>query len=345
MSSRKASGSGNLGLDLESTRLTAKALERRIMRDMLFCMVATFLFAGASFFLSLQDALADWLGRPEIKELDAIVIIMIYTVWLVGIFTLRRLYDLRSIIGDREAIEKELSISRTVGAVGRMARGAAHDFNNLMVVIRGTLDLFMMKHDGADSHDEELQPAMQAVDGATRLADQLMRIGRKTDEPMERLDLNEVITDMMKVLKHLADKGQVVFQTVLQPGPCTINANKGQIEQVILNLVTNACETMESGGKLTIETKGAHMCDSTESGRLKIPAGEYIVMTVRDTGPGMEPEVMNHMFEPYFTTKATGAGLGLATLYTIVEQNHGAVDVDSQLGKGTSFGIYWPLAK
>lgn len=345
MCAEKLSGAAGLGLKLESTSLTAKTLERRILRDMFVCVIATILFAGASFFLSLQDAIANWLGRPELKEIDALALIMIYSVWMIGIFTLRRLYDLRSVMGDREAIERELSVSRTVGAVGRMARGVAHDFNNLMVVIRGTLEIYISKNEGDGSCSGELQPAMQALDGAIRLADQLMRMGSQKDVPLTKLDLNEVVTDMMKVLKHLADKGEIVFQTVLQPGPCTIDANKGQIEQVILNLVTNACETMESGGKLTIETRGAELHEKTASSGVKLPDGEYILMTVSDTGPGMAPEVMSHIFEPYFTTKSTGTGLGLATLYSIIEQNHGAVDVHSQLGKGTAFAIYWPAAK
>jgi signal transduction histidine kinase len=249
---QKGSGSE---VTLNSARFTAKEVERRILRDILVCTILTVLFSSASYFFSLQDALAQWIGRPEIGEVEGFVPVLIYAVWLIGIFTLRRLYDLRSAMSDRAVVEEQLSTTRTVGAVGRMSAGVAHDFNNLMLVIRGSVDLARLDDTCSESVSKTLLPVDTAIDKAVRLSNQLMRLGREKPEPKHDLDINNVISEMMQVLKHLADKEDAVLESLLVPDACRIVASQGHVEQVILNLVANACEAMDNGCTVAIETQ------------------------------------------------------------------------------------------
>ncbi len=328
---------------LNNTSRAAKRLELRILRDILLCTVLTVLFSSVSYLFSLQDAVAQWFGRPEIREVEGFVPVLIYAVWMIGIFTLRRLYDLRSAMSERAAIEEELSTARTVGAVGRMAAGVAHDFNNLMTVIGGRIELARTDDNCPTSVLKTLSPAKQAVGKATRLAVQLMRLGGRTPEPKSDLDINEVVSDMMQVLKHLTKKDDVILETFRNSEECRILASQGHVEQVILNLVANACEATEGSGTVAIETKRIKADDQSERFGLEIPPGDYIELSVTDTGPGIDPQIVEQIFNPYFTTKKTGTGLGLATVHSIVEECKGALDVRSIPGEGTTFSVYWPI--
>ena len=328
---------------LSNASRAAKRLERRIMRDILLCVLFTILFSSVSYYFSLQDSIAQWLGMPEIGEVEGFVPVLIYAVWLIGIFTLRRLYDLRSAMQDRAVVESNISTTRTIGAVGRMAAGVAHDFNNLMVVIRGSIHLVRLDDTCSESVSNTLLPVDTAVEKAVRLSDQLMRLGRDKPEPKHELDINSVISDMMQVLKHLADKEDAVLETLLAHDACRIMASQGHVEQVILNLVANACEAMDTGCTVAIETKRIKANAQTWRSGLKIPAGDYIELTVRDAGSGIDPQIVEQIFDPYFTTKKTGTGLGLATVHSIIEECKGALDVRSVPGEGTTFAVYWPV--
>ena len=328
---------------LNNTSHAAKRMERRILRDILLCAVLTVLFSSASSLLSLQDAVAQWVGRPEIREVEGFVPVLIYAVWMIGIFTRRRLYDLISAMRERAAIEAELSTARTVAAVGRMAAGVAHDFNNLMTVIGGRIELARMDDNCPASVLKLLSPAEQAVGKAARMAAQLMRLGGRKPEPKSDLDINEIVSGMMQVLKHLTKREDVILETFLNPDGCRILASQGYVEQVILNLVANACEASEASSTVAIETKRFKADDQSDRSGLKMPPGDYIELRVRDAGAGIDPQVVEQIFEPYFTTKKTGTGLGLATVRSIVEECKGALDVRSILGEGTTVAVYWPV--
>lgn len=328
---------------LQGSKEAAKRLERRIMRDILVGTLLTVLFSSASYFFSLQDAVAQWTGRPEIREVDWFVPVLIYAVWLIGIFILRRLYDLRSAMGNSSAIEEQLSTVRTVGVVERMAAGVAHDFNNLLMVIRGSMELAGRAADCPASIKDLLSPAIDAVDRAARLSEQLSRVGMQKPEPQSALDLNEVVSGMMQVLKYLAGNKEVVLETVLNADECSILASKGHVEQVILNLVANAFQAVEGNCKVVIETKRITADEQTQRGGLRIAPGDYVELKVVDNGSGINPEIIERIFEPYFTTKKTGTGLGLANVRSLVEAGRGWLDVRSVPGEGTVFAVYWPV--
>ncbi len=329
---------------LQGNKVAANRLERRIMRDLLICTLLTVLFSSASYFFSLRDAVAQWTGRPEIREVDGFVPVLIYAVWLIGIFILRRLHDLRSAMGNSSAIEEQLSRARTVGAVERMAAGVAHDFNNMLVVISGSMQLAEIDDDCPESVKKVLSPAGDAVEQASRLANQLMRVGRHKPEPASDLDLNEVVSDMMQVLKYLASSEDVVLETVLNPEECRIVAGQGHVEQVILNLVANACEAADVDRKVVIETRRITADKQIREDGHKIASCDCIELKVVDSGSGIDPQIIKKIFEPYFTTKKTGTGLGLATVRSIVKKSRGSLDVTSMPGEGTIFAVYWPVS-
>ena len=323
---------------------TTHRLEQRIVKDLFVSVTAILVFSCVAYFLGLLDNIAQLTGVSEFKEMDPAIAVMIYATWLVGIFVLRRLYDLRRIMTQRQAVEEELRQSRKMAAIGTMSRGVAHDFRNLMMIIQGMIEVHNSTT-GNDSPDSpDLKHATEASERAERLADQLMRLGRQQPVDMNLLDLNEVISDMANILRHLAGEN-ITIHTALEDNVETVTANKGQIEEVILNLVTNACETMSDGGDLTIGTSRAQSYGSSESKTLDGAPSDYVVVTVTDTGCGMDAATKSHVFEPYFTTKETGTGLGLATVHSIVKQNRGTVEVESEKGKGTSFNIYLPTSE
>ncbi len=310
---------------------------------MLVCSLVVIAFSSLSYFFSLQKAVAQWTGRPELGEIDWLAMVLMYSVWLAGIFALRRLYDLRTVMKERERIEAELSTTRTTGSIARFASGIAHDLGNLMSVVKGSIAIAAMQREDPEAFDESLEPAEQAIGNAARLAAMLSRIGGGKPEPVAPMDLNEVVSDMMGVLKHLADDHRVILHTELDPGACMITASKGHVEQVILNLVTNACEAMEGDCRVSVQTHCVNVSDD-RIGRLDLAPGEYVQIVVRDTGPGMPAWVKEHMYDPYFTTKQTGTGMGLATVFALVSDNNGAIDVNSEPGQGTSIAVYWPSA-
>jgi PAS domain S-box-containing protein len=241
-------------------------------------------------------------------------------------------------VTDRHNLEDTYRHAQKMEAVGQLAGGVAHDFNNLLTVINGYSDVLLssMSHDDPNRElVEEIRQAGQLSSGLTR---QLLAFSRKQVLAPVVLDLNEVVGATDKMLRRMI-REDIRLDLSLADAPWKVRVDPGQIEQVLMNLAVNARDAMPSGGVLHIDTANVHIAEPGE-----VPAGEYVRLRVRDTGVGMAPEVSSRIFEPFYTTKEPGhgTGLGLATVYGIVQQSGGQILVQSELGEGTTFDIFLP---
>lgn len=241
----------------------------------------------------------------------------------------------RDVTRDRE-LEQALLQSQKMEAVGRLAGGVAHDFNNLLVVISSYGELIRESLEQDDSRRGEMDELLKASDRAAALTRQLLTFSRRRPTKMTLLDINEVVSEVATMLKRLLTQN-VRIELNLAPYVDMVRGDTTQLEQVILNLVINARDAMSEGGDLRILTR------RVERGAPR--PGTFVCLTVEDTGMGMSPEIKERIFEPFFTTKeaAKGTGLGLSTVYGIVHQFGGEINVESELGKGTRFDIFLPI--
>ena len=240
--------------------------------------------------------------------------------------------------------ESEKLQSQKMEAIGRLAGGVAHDFNNLLAVITGYSDLLLESLGSSNPNRAKLEHIKQAANSAASLTRQLLMFSRHQIIQPVILDINQVVGNTEKMLRRLI-KENIEFTVVLQSNLDRVNADPGQIEQIILNLVVNARDALPNGGKLRIQTSNLEL-DKSSAAAGALP-GRFVLLEVTDTGTGMDEETQAHIFEPFFTTKAMskGTGLGLATVYGIVKQSNGHIEVQSTLGRGSSFRIYLPAVK
>jgi signal transduction histidine kinase/CheY-like chemotaxis protein len=244
-------------------------------------------------------------------------------------------------------MESENLHSQKMEAIGRLAGGVAHDFNNLLAVISGYTDLLLESVGSSDADRVKLEQIQHAATSAASLTRQLLMFSRQQIVQPVVLDMNRIVSNTEKMLRRLI-KENIEFAVMLEPNLDRVSADPGQIEQVILNLVVNARDAMPKGGRLRIQTSNIQLeNDSSEAGATGAHSGRYVLLEVSDTGTGMDRETQEHIFEPFFTTKAVGkgTGLGLATVYGIVKQSNGKIDVKSTVGNGSSFRIYLPAVK
>jgi two-component system, cell cycle sensor histidine kinase and response regulator CckA len=244
-------------------------------------------------------------------------------------------------VTERKRIEERTRASQRLEAVGRLAGGVAHDYNNTLTAILGfatLLELRLTDDQDALTHLAEIRSAAERAAALTR---QLLAFSRhQLLQPM-RIDLNATLLDMTRLLRHMLGE-DVRFALALHPDAMVVTVDPTQLEQVILNLAVNARQAMPKGGTLSMSTESREVEAAAGSGSTTVPAGQYVALVVRDTGVGIEPDVLKHIFEPFFTTKATGSGLGLATVYGIVRQSAGHIAVESTPGHGTVFTILLP---
>ncbi len=245
-------------------------------------------------------------------------------------------------VTERRALEQQLQQSQKMEAVGRLAGGIAHDFNNLLMVNSGYSE-FLLDRLGPDpalrGPAQEIAGASQRASSLTR---QLLAFSRKQMLAPKILDLNEVVTENLKMLTRVIGED---IDLVMVPAAVlgSVRADAGQIDQVIMNLAVNARDAMPAGGKLTIETSNVSLDEEYARFHAPLRPGDYVMLSISDTGQGMDSETQSHIFEPFFTTKGTkGTGLGLSTVYGIVKQSGGYIWVSSEAGKGTTFKIYLP---
>jgi PAS domain S-box-containing protein len=249
------------------------------------------------------------------------------------------LYDITA----HKRLEDELRHSQKMEAVGQLAGGVAHDFNNLLMVIRARNERLQDRLAPTDPAHQDAVEIEHAVTRAAALTRQLLAFGRKQILHTKVLDLNVVMVQVVKMLDRLI-ANNIELTTLQAPSLGLVKADPGQIEQVILNLAVNARDAMPQGGRLILETKNVEVQEGDIQSPDAVPAGKYVMLSVSDTGVGMDPATQAHMFEPFFTTKEAGkgTGLGLATVYGVVNQMDGAIQVRSQPGAGSTFEIYLP---
>jgi PAS domain S-box-containing protein len=241
------------------------------------------------------------------------------------------------------ASEEHLRQIQKLDAVGRLAGGVAHDFNNILTVISGYCEFLVSRFEEGDPNREDVEEIRRAAERAAVLTRQLLAFGRKQMLKPKVLDLNEIISGMAKVLRDvLGDR--VELRTILAPDLGRVSADPGQIQQVIMNLAVNAGDAMPDGGTLTIETKNVELSAAHATWKITAAPGPYAMVAVSDTGRGIDPGLRDRIFEPFFTTKEKGAGsgLGLSTAYGIVKQSGGYIWVYSEPDRGTTFKVYLP---
>jgi PAS domain S-box-containing protein len=246
---------------------------------------------------------------------------------------------------ERRRAEEQLRQAQKMEAVGRLAGGVAHDFNNMMMIIMGFSDFLLTTLERNDPRWADADEIRKAADRAMHLTRQLLGFGRQQLVARQALSLNEVVSGMERMLRPLLGEN-IRLITQLSVGLGAVEADYGQLEQVVMNLVLNARDAMRGGGRITIETLDVDLPEGYAYRQvgIDIPAGPYVMLVVSDTGHGMAPEVKARLFEPFFTTKPTthNTGLGLATVYGIVVQSAGYIWVDSEPEKGTAFRICFP---
>lgn len=254
-----------------------------------------------------------------------------------------------AILSDATALKKleaQFNQSQKMQAIGQLAGGIAHDFNNLLTAISGHCDLLLLRHSAEDAEFADLEQIRQNANRAAALVSQLLAFSRKQNLKPERLELQDVLSDVSHLLNRLV--GEKIKLTLAQDplvGP--VRADRRRLEQVLMNLVVNARDAMPEGGTIRIETVALALEAPLQRGRATVPAGEYARIRVADTGCGIPADRLDKIFEPFFTTKRVGegTGLGLSTVYGIVKQSGGYVFVDSTPGQGTTFDLLFPVYK
>jgi two-component system cell cycle sensor histidine kinase/response regulator CckA len=244
---------------------------------------------------------------------------------------------------ERNGLQEQLQQAMKMEAVGRLAGGIAHDFNNLLTAIIGNVDLARMSLGAPDSVARCLDGIGTAAESAASLTRQLLAFSRRQIIEPKALDLNELVGNLQKMLTRLIGE-DVAFQAVLGEKLGSVRVDPGQFEQVLVNLAVNARDAMPDGGTLVIETSNIDLDEGYCARHAQVHPGKFVLLSVSDTGHGMSDEVKKHVFEPFFTTKSMGrgTGLGLATIFGIVQQAGGAIEVYSEEGRGTAFKIYLP---
>lgn len=266
--------------------------------------------------------------------------------------TLRRIIDqgrpsVLAVLQDANALktlEAQFVQSQKMQAIGQLAGGVAHDFNNLLTAISGHCDLLLLQHNSADSEYADLIQIHQNANRAAALVGQLLAFSRKQTLKPERIDLQDVLSDLAHLLNRLVGE-RVELQLSHDESLGQIRADKRQLEQVVMNLVVNARDAMPEGGRIRIDTEAVTLRDDMRRDQAVVPAGDYALIRISDEGCGISPEGLKKVFEPFYTTKkiGEGTGLGLSTAYGIVKQSGGFIFVDSSEGEGTVFQLYFPI--
>lgn len=247
---------------------------------------------------------------------------------------------------EKKILEAQLRHAQKMEAIGLLAGGIAHDFNNILVPISGYAELGMSKVEPESEIYSDLLQVREAAARAADLTRQILAFSSKQMLDIQVIDLNAVVENFRKMIQRLIG-GNIELSIFTDTNICSINADKGQIEQVLMNLVVNARDAMPEGGKLTIRTAVGNPVESRikQTPESSLP-GKYVILAVSDTGQGMDERIRHHIFDPFFTTKemGKGTGLGLSTVFGIIKQHGGNIHVESEPGKGTTFSIYLPQA-
>ena len=351
-------------------RTTSYVVGDRLVRNILW--VALFFIVVSSVLNVTNDirALDAWpllgieshLNFPVKEACELLAIVATLTALVAAILTLKKTRDelfvqheqLLAEVAEREKteaehakLEQQLRQVQKLEAIGQLTGGVAHDFNNLLQVINGYTEIAMMGIEEGHEVRDALEEVGKAGAQAARLVSQLLLFSRRQIMRPEHLDANETIANLLKML------GRVIgehIQLEWRPGARIgmLHADRGMIEQTLMNLCVNARDAMPEGGVLMIATRNISSVDELPcADQPWVIPGRYVLLSVSDTGCGMNAEIVDHIFEPFFTTKESGSGtgLGLATVYGIIKQHAGMIHVASEPGRGTTFSLYWPVSE
>jgi len=246
-------------------------------------------------------------------------------------------------VTEQKRLEQKLQQAKKMEAVGTLAGGVAHDFNNLLMGIQGNISLMMLDLKPGDTHFEEVASIERCVDSAARLTKQLLGFARGGKYVIKSTSLNEMIEKLKRMFERT--NRNIRFQEKYQEGLWSVEVDQGQIEQVMMNLLMNACQAMPQSGILRIKTENVTLNPSFVKS-FDVEPGKYVKISVIDTGHGMDPAIRQRIFEPFFTTKnvGEGSGMGLASAFGIVKNHHGIIECLSVKGKGTTFNVYLPVS-
>ncbi|MBN1293272.1 MAG: PAS domain S-box protein [Candidatus Latescibacteria bacterium] len=246
-------------------------------------------------------------------------------------------------ITEHKHMESQLIQAQKMESIGRLAGGIAHDFNNLLTVIIGRAELALVYLKSDNPMYVSINEIKTTADRAAALVRQLLAFSRRQIIKPQIINLNALLLDMDDMLYHLLNKN---IKLIYEPAKkiWTVKADQSQIEQIVTNLIVNARDAMPDGGTITIETANKHLGSGKFDNQLNVKPGDYVMLSIRDTGTGMDEEILSHIFEPFFTTKdiGKGTGLGLSTCYGIIQQNEGHIEVFSEPRKGTTINVYFP---
>ncbi|HEY2409697.1 MAG TPA: PAS domain S-box protein [Polyangiaceae bacterium] len=245
-------------------------------------------------------------------------------------------------VSERRSLEEQLRLAQKMESVGRLAGGVAHDFNNLLTVILSSVNFLSLGRRTLEEADD-LQQITAAAERAAELTGQLLAFARRQIVEPKVIDLNELVQGVDRMLRRMIGE-DIALSTIPGAGLGRVRADPGQVEQVLMNLAVNARDAMQNGGKLTIETANVELGEDYARTHPEVFPGPYVMLSVTDSGVGMDAATQAHIFEPFFTTKPAtkGTGLGLATCYGIVKQCGGSIWVYSEPGRGTTFKVYLP---
>ncbi len=337
--------SGNASSDLYLTFFLilliaafAPTLQQMIAFTLLLCI-------AYGLVLSLEVQQADFLTASHLLGIPVLLVLAIFYGVLAE--TVRQLRLEKTVLLDhlqeRKKLEEQLRMAQKMEAVGRLAGGIAHDFNNVLTVVMGYSERLLRRLDPDDPSRSDIQEIQMVGQRATSLTQQLLAFSRRQVLAPEVVNLNDLVANMSEMLRPMIGE-DIQMATVLRQDLGYVEVDPGKIEQVIMNLVINSRDAMPHGGKLIIETANMDLDEAYPKGRVTIQPGPYVMFAVSDTGHGMDPEVQEHIFEPFYTTKEAGkgTGLGLSTVYGIVKQSNGFVFAYSEPGQGATFKIYLP---
>ncbi len=266
--------------------------------------------------------------------------------WSLGVtFTALDITQRKRAEAEREQLQAQLLHAQKMESVGRLAGGVAHDFNNMLQAILGNVSIALEEVPAADPLRETLEEIQRAAVRSTALTRQLLAFARRQAASPRVLDLNDTVSGMLKMLQRLIGEQ---IRLVWRPGPAAgrVRIDPSQLDQVLANLTVNARDAIAGTGTIVIDT-GADACDAARAAANAVAPGEFVTLAVRDTGCGMDALTRAHLFEPFYTTKGQGlgTGLGLATVYGIVRQNGGFIEVDSEPGRGTTMTLWLPQSR